>query len=94
MTLTAEPVTGGTELIPVSHRELISVLRPRDRVLLADGEIELKVLSVSPAEAECVVVRSGILGERKGVTAAHLRRIDPNGLKPAAEDPIARLVNP
>jgi hypothetical protein len=32
--------------------------------------------------------------ERKGVTAAHLRRIDPSGLKPVAEDPIARLVNP
>ncbi|MFL5831597.1 MAG: hypothetical protein ACJ76X_16905 [Solirubrobacteraceae bacterium] len=32
--------------------------------------------------------------ERKGVTAAHVRRIDPAGLKPAAEDPIARLVSP
>jgi hypothetical protein len=32
--------------------------------------------------------------ERKGVTVAHLRRIDPSGLRPAAEDPIARLVNP
>jgi pyruvate kinase len=69
VTLTAEPVTGSTELIPVSHRELIAVLRPHDRVLLADGEIELRVLSVSPVEAECVVVRGGILGERKGVSA-------------------------
>ena len=32
--------------------------------------------------------------ERQGVTGAHLRRIDPSGLNPAAEDPIARLVNP
>ncbi len=32
--------------------------------------------------------------ERKGVTAAHLRRMDPSALKPAAQDPIARLVNP
>jgi hypothetical protein len=42
--------------------------------------------------------RSGLGGvpdlDRKGVTAAHLRRIDPAGRKPAAEDPIARLVNP
>jgi hypothetical protein len=32
--------------------------------------------------------------ERHGLPVAHVRRIDRAGLKPAAEDPIARLVNP
>jgi pyruvate kinase len=69
VTLTARPVTGGVDLVPVSHAELIEVLRPHDRVLLADGEIELRVAAVEGGDAECVVVRGGMLGERKGVTA-------------------------
>lgn len=32
--------------------------------------------------------------ERHGLPVAHIRRIDPAGLTPAAQDPIARLVNP
>ncbi len=43
VTLTSRPVTGAADLVPVSHRELIDALRPRDRVLLADGQIELRV---------------------------------------------------
>jgi pyruvate kinase len=69
VTLTARPVTGGVDLVPVSHRELIQVLRPNDRVLLADGEVELRVAAVDGDDAECVVIRGGMLGERKGVTA-------------------------
>ena len=68
--LTARPVTGSAELVPVSHPEILAALRPSDRVLLADGEIELKVQAlVGGEEAECVVVRGGLLGERKGVLA-------------------------
>jgi pyruvate kinase len=69
VTLTARQVTGGVDLVPVSHEELIQVLRPHDRVLLADGEIELRVIAVEAGDADCVVVRGGMLGERKGVTA-------------------------
>ena len=54
--------------ISVSHPELIQALRPRDRVLLDDGRIELVVKSVSPGRAECTVVVGGLLGERKGVS--------------------------
>jgi pyruvate kinase len=69
VTLTARPVTGSVDLVPISHAELIEVLRPHDRVLLADGEIELRVAGVEAGDAECIVVRGGMLGERKGVTA-------------------------
>jgi pyruvate kinase len=65
--LTAAHVRGDEERIPVSHPELVQALRPRDRVLLADGQIELRVKSVDGTEAECSVSRGGLLGERKGV---------------------------
>ena len=69
VTLTSRAVAGNADRVPVSHRELIEVLRPGDRVLLADGEVELRVLERSEEEAVCTVVRGGTLGERKGVTA-------------------------
>lgn len=69
VTLTARPVTGNGELIPVSHLELIVGLRPRDRVLLADGQIELSVREVAGTDARCTVTRGGLLEARKGVIA-------------------------
>jgi len=69
VTLTSRPVTGGPDLVPVSHRELIAGLRPRDRVLLADGQIELRVQVTASGEAVCSVTRGGLLEARKGVIA-------------------------
>jgi pyruvate kinase len=69
VTLTGRWVTGTADLVPVSHAELIAVLRSGDRVLLADGEIELRVVRVAGEDADCSIVRGGMLGERKGVTA-------------------------
>jgi pyruvate kinase len=69
VTLTARPVTGSAGLVPVSHHELIDSLQPRDRVLLADGQIELRVRQVDGSDASCVVVRGGLLEARKGVVA-------------------------
>src|SRR5437868_8105577 len=58
----------GPNQIEVSHKELIQALRPRDRVLLDDGRIELSVRAVEDGRAEASVVRGGLLGERKGVS--------------------------
>jgi pyruvate kinase len=54
--------------IEVSHPELVAALHRGDRVLLDDGRIELVVRSVTAGQAECSVVRGGLLGERKGVS--------------------------
>jgi pyruvate kinase len=67
VTLTARSVVGDAALIPVSHPEVVSALRPRDRVLLSDGQIELRVSAVEFPEARCIVVRGGLLGAGRGV---------------------------
>jgi pyruvate kinase len=54
--------------IEISHPELVEALQRGDHVLLDDGRIELVVRSVGAGEAECSVVRGGLLGERKGVS--------------------------
>lgn len=65
--LTAEKVIGDATLIPVTHAELTRVLNKGDHVLLADGEMELRVRRRVGEDLECVVVRGGELQERKGV---------------------------
>jgi pyruvate kinase len=69
VTLTARPVTGNADLVPVSHSQLIESLMPGDRVLLADGQIELRVVEVKGTEARCTITRGGSLEARKGVIA-------------------------
>src|SRR5581483_6490638 len=54
--------------IPVSHREICQAAQKGDRVLLADGQIELRVVSGDGRSTVCTVIRGGLLGERKGVT--------------------------
>jgi pyruvate kinase len=54
--------------IEISHPELVEALHRGDHVLLDDGRIELVVRIVEGRQAECSVVRGGLLGERKGVS--------------------------
>ncbi|MGH7883730.1 MAG: pyruvate kinase [Candidatus Dormibacteraceae bacterium] len=65
--LTSRAVVGNESLIAVSHQEVLNALRLRDRVLLADGQIELRVQAIDGQDADCQVTRGGTLGERKGV---------------------------
>ena len=69
VTLTSRPVKGDESTIAVSHAGLIRALEPDSRVLIADGEIELRVRSVKGRDAHCSVTRGGLLGERKGISA-------------------------
>lgn len=85
--LTARLVTGGPDLVPVSHRELLESLRPGDRVLLADGQIELRVRALKDGEAVCAVVRGGLLGASRGVVAPGR----PIGLPPLTEKDLADI---
>ncbi|MGH7903435.1 MAG: pyruvate kinase [Candidatus Dormibacteraceae bacterium] len=55
-------------VVQVSHPELIEAIRPRDRILIADGQIELRARSVGRGHAVCRVVRGGRLRERQGVS--------------------------
>ena len=53
--------------IGVSHPGLLRDVRPGQRVLLADGQLELLVRARRGGELVCRVVRGGALGSRKGV---------------------------
>jgi pyruvate kinase len=67
VTLTARDVVGDETLVGVDQPVVLQELRPRDRVLLVDGQIELRVSGCDGIDATCQVVRGGLLGEHKGV---------------------------
>jgi pyruvate kinase len=53
--------------ITIDYPRLAEEIRPGERILLADGAIELQVIGVGGGVLRCRVVNGGLLGERKGV---------------------------
>jgi len=67
VTLTTEEVKGDKERVPVSYKGLPGDVREGDIILLDDGLIELKVLSIKEKEILCQVVNGGEITSQKGV---------------------------
>src|SRR4249920_1897843 len=60
---------GGPGHISTAFEGLARAVKPGDRLLLADGFIELQVESTDGAEIQTTVVQGGALGEHKGINA-------------------------
>ena len=58
---------GNAERVPIDYPKLAGEVKAGDRILLADGAIELRVVEVPGGEVICDIVHGGLLGERKGV---------------------------
>jgi pyruvate kinase len=67
--LTSRDVIGDQSKVSINYPELVEVLKPGDRILLADGELELAVISTSETEINCEVVAGGELRSNQGVNA-------------------------
>jgi pyruvate kinase len=57
--LTTQQVVGNSERASCSYPELATDVQAGNRVLLADGALELRVSSSEGAEVVCDVVRGG-----------------------------------
>lgn len=65
--LTAEEVEGSKERVSVSYKELPGDVAPGDRILLADGFMEVKVRSIDGPDIYCEVISGGVLTSHKGI---------------------------
>lgn len=65
--VTTEQIPGNATRISTVYERLAHDVKPGDRILLADGVMELRVDRVEPPEVHCTVVRGGMLGEKKGM---------------------------
>jgi len=65
--LTSEPVDGDQTRVSVSYANLPSEVNPSDKILLADGTLELVVEKTSDTEIHCKVINGGTLTSFKGI---------------------------
>jgi pyruvate kinase len=67
LTITPRNLEGTPALISTTFPKLAQEVKPGACILLADGLIELRVLSLKGQDIECEVVNGGELGEHKGI---------------------------
>ncbi len=65
--LTSESVICTGERVSVSYSNLPQEVRPKDRILLADGTMELLVKEAGQTEIFCEVITGGVLTSHKGI---------------------------
>ncbi|MGA9882724.1 MAG: pyruvate kinase [Candidatus Acidiferrales bacterium] len=65
--ITTRSVAGTPERVTTTFRPLPDSVREGDQILLSDGEIALRVISVRGAEVICRVVNGGVLKEHQGI---------------------------
>jgi pyruvate kinase len=87
-TLTVDPVEGTAERASTTYKGLVRDVRNQDRVLLADGAVELRVISKTDTDVISEVVHGGRIYDRQGinlpgveVSAASLSRKDISDLR-------------
>lgn len=67
VTITTADILGENGMIPTIYRELPRDVHSGSRILLDDGLLELKVMSVRGEEVQCQVITGGILKNNKGI---------------------------
>ena len=60
-------VLGSKEAISINHPEILDILKPGDRIYIADGTIRLKVIEKSEDGVVAKVIVGGVISSRKGV---------------------------
>jgi pyruvate kinase len=60
---------GNSQGVSVDHRTLPREVAPGRSIYLDDGSIQLQIEKTGESTIDCVIIRGGDLGERKGVTA-------------------------
>ncbi|HUO27902.1 MAG TPA: pyruvate kinase [Bryobacteraceae bacterium] len=66
-TITTEQITGDCRRAGTTYTNFAADVKPGDRVLLADGAIELRVLDVDGASVRTEVVSGGPISDHKGI---------------------------
>jgi pyruvate kinase len=72
-TLTTRTVPGDWKEVSISYAPLVTDVSKDDRILMGDGEIELRVVSKTATDVVCEVVNGGELKSNKGLNAPGVR---------------------
>jgi pyruvate kinase len=77
-TITTQQIVGNCERASTVYADFAKDVKPEDRVLLADGSVELKALYSDGVEVLCEVVAGGPISDRKGINLPGVRVSTPS----------------
>ena len=66
-TITVEPVVGNSERASTSYSRFAKDVKPGDRVLLADGAVQMKAIKSDGVSVRCEVISGGEVKDNQGI---------------------------
>ena len=85
-TISSKKFVGNVSRVSTTYSNLPNDLKSGDRILMADGTLELRVDRVEGTEIHCKVVRGGLLGESKGINLPGVLIAEPSLTEKDRED--------
>ena len=65
--MTTEDIIGDENRFSITNRTLPQVVAPGNMIMIADGMLQLEVISTTDTEIQCKVITGGELGNQKNV---------------------------
>ena len=84
--ITTDEILGDARRVSTSYKHLPQDVKTGDRILMADGSLEVRVCSVHGNDIICEVVRGGMLGEHKGINLPGVNIAEPSLTEKDLED--------
>lgn len=78
LTITIRDLVGDETIVSTGYKSLPQDVKSGDRILLADGLIELRVEQVNKTDVFCHVINGGDLGENKGINVPGVKLSAPS----------------
>lgn len=65
--ITTEEMLGNSQMISTIYKAIVNDVKPGDKILIDDGNVELEVKEVKDTEVHTTIIHGGVLKSRKGI---------------------------
>lgn len=86
ITITNDPVVGTSNLVSTVYQNLPNDVQTGDRILIDDGNLEVRVNDTDGKNVNCTVIHGGILKSRKGINLPNTKVSAPSLTEKDIED--------
>ncbi|MGY6559870.1 MAG: pyruvate kinase [Nitritalea sp.] len=86
LTITSEEMVGNSAMVSTVYQNLPNDVKEGDRILIDDGNLELRVNSTDGKQVHCTVIHGGVLKSRKGINLPNTKVSAPSLTEKDIED--------